>query len=80
MNYLKQHIEALFTECTGLNANLKVLDSFVSERGNELMRNFSSPGYELITMISTFRDLSQLEGGSNLRDTKVNYKLTGSVT
>jgi hypothetical protein len=76
MNYLKKHVEALFTECTGLNANLRVLDSFVSERGNELNRNFPFPGQELITMISTYRDLSQLQGGNNLYNTKVSYTLS----
>jgi len=76
MNYLKQHIESLFIECTGLDANLLVLDSFVSSRGQQLQENFSFPDYELIGMITTYRDLSQLEGGDNLYDTKVSYSLT----
>jgi hypothetical protein len=76
MNYLKKHVEALFAECTGLDANLRVLDDFISKRGEELARNFGFPGYELITMISTYRDLSQLEGGNNLYNTKVDYTLS----
>jgi hypothetical protein len=76
MNYLKRHIEGLFIECTGLNANLKVLDSFVSERRSELSQNFPFPGQDLISMISAYRDLSQLEGGNNLYTTNVDYKLT----
>ncbi|MCX2492622.1 hypothetical protein OQX63_04010 [Pedobacter sp. PF22-3] len=76
MNYLKKHIESLFIECTSLDANLLVLDSFVSSRGQQLQENFSFPNYELIGMITTYRDLSQLEGGDNLYDTKVGYSLT----
>ncbi|HWW41718.1 hypothetical protein [Pedobacter sp.] len=76
MNYLKKHIESLFIECTGLDANLRVLDSFVSSRGQQLQENFSFPNYELIGMITTYRDLSQLEGGANLYDTNVGYSLT----
>jgi len=76
MNYLKQHVESLFVECTSLDANLLVLDSFVSSRGQQLQENFPFPNYELIGMITTYRDLSQLEGGNNLYDTKVGYALT----
>ncbi|MGY0035860.1 hypothetical protein [Pedobacter sp. NJ-S-72] len=76
MNYLKKHIESLFIECTNLNANLLVLDSFVSSKGQQLQENFSFPNYELIGMMTTYRDLSQLEGGANLYDTNVGYSLT----
>ena len=51
------------------------MDSFVSSRGQQLQENFSFPNYELIGMITTYRDLSQLEGGNNLYDTKVGYSL-----
>lgn len=76
MNYLKQHIESLFLECTSLDANLLVLDAFVSARGEQLTANFPYAGYELIGMITTYRDLSQLEGGNNLYDTNVGYSLS----
>ncbi|WP_270089975.1 hypothetical protein [Sphingobacterium sp. SYP-B4668] len=76
MNYLKKHIESLFIECTSLDANLLVLDNLVSSRGQQLQENFSFPNYELIGMITTYRDLSQLEGGDNLYNTNVGYTLS----
>lgn len=75
-NYLKTHIEALFTEITHLTANLNVLETFIVERGKDLLNNFPYPGFELYGMISTYRDLSQLKGGANLYDTNVGYSLT----
>ena len=74
-NYLKKHIEALFTESTALNANLLVLDSLVSERSSQLKTMFPPPNYDLISMVSSYRDLSQLDGGDNLYDTGIHYKL-----
>lgn len=76
MNYLKPHIESIFIECTALKANLHVLDSFISVRHDILTKQFPFPNKSLITMISTYRDLSQLDEGSNLYDTNVEYHLS----
>lgn len=75
MNYLKRHLESLFIECTSLDANLLVLESLVSSKSQDLEENFPFPNYELIGMITTYRDLSQLEGGNNLYNTQVGYSL-----
>ncbi len=77
-NYLKTYIESLFAEITFLNANLNVLDTFVEERGKELHRNFPFTDYQLYSMGSTYRDLTQLEGGNNLYLTNVHYRLATS--
>ncbi|WP_026896799.1 hypothetical protein [Daejeonella oryzae] len=75
-NYLKKHIESLFSEMTHLTANLNVLETFIVERGTQLNTNFPFPDYEIISMMSTYRDLSQLQGGNNLYNTNVSYSLS----
>lgn len=74
-NYLTAHIDQLFEECTLINANLYVTNSFLKERVNQLRKSFPINGFELISMGSSFRDLSQLEGGNNLFPTSKNYIL-----
>ena len=75
-NYLKKHIEAFFTESTAINANLHIFNTFLTFRSDQLKGNFNIPGYELYTMITTYRDLSQLSGGDNLYITGNEYSLT----
>lgn len=74
-NYLAIHIETLFEECTQINGNLYVTNSFLSERKNELKSFFPLKDYELIAMGSSFRDLSKLGNGNNLFSTRKKYTL-----
>lgn len=75
-NYLKKHIEAFFTESTAINANLHIIDAFLMARSAQLKKDFAFEGYQLYSMMTTYRDLSQLEGGNNLYDTGNRYYLT----
>ncbi|WPV02828.1 hypothetical protein SNE26_13655 [Mucilaginibacter sp. cycad4] len=75
-NYLKQHTEAFFSEATSLNANLKIIDVLLTTRNQQLKVDFPISNYTLYKMISCYRDLSQLEGGSNLYPTGNSYELT----
>jgi len=62
-NYLKKHIEAFFTEATAINANLHIVNIFLTFRSGQLKADFPIPGYNLYEMMTTYRDLSQLKGG-----------------
>ena len=75
-NYLKKHIEAFFTESTAINANLHIIDTFLLARCAQVKKDFPVEGYQLYSMMTTYRDLSQLEGGNNLYDTGNRYYLT----
>lgn len=75
-NYLKRHIEAFFTESTAIEANLKIIETFMAERSKQLKKEFPFPNYTLYSMITCYRDLSQLRGGDNLYDTGNSYNLT----
>lgn len=76
LNYLDPPIENLFDEITIINSNLRVTDSFLRDRVEQLKVSFPIKNYELIASGSYFRDLSQLEGGNNLFFAKKGYSLT----
>jgi len=75
-NYLKEYIEAFFTEATAINANLDIISSFVIARSDQLQKQFPIQGYTLFSMASSYRDLSQLKGGINLYNTGNQYRLS----
>ncbi len=75
-NYLKKHIEALFTESTAIEANLKIIETLMVGRSEQLKKDFPIPNYNLYSMITCYRDLSQLDGGDNLYGTGNSYYLT----
>src|SRR5690606_231982 len=69
-------IESLFREATSLKANLFVIDSFLVVRFQALKTEFPFPDYDLMTLGSYYRDLSQLKDGENLYPTNVDYTLS----
>lgn len=74
-NYLSIYLDNLFEECTLISANLYVTNNLIKPRIEDLKKNFPIKDYRLMSMISTYRDLSKIGDDKNLFLTNKTYIL-----
>lgn len=67
-NYLLPYLKDFFNEVSYFNGNLYAVDSMLRSKAEQLENDFTG-NQDLYSTITYYRDLSQLEGGSNLYDT-----------